>query len=90
MVQKKKEYIIRIGPSDRYRHFHIQEKGKIVFFRIQYETKIQNTWYPVIRYDSAHGFAHRDVLNIRGEIIKTPLFIQDYNDLAHLHFFKSL
>jgi hypothetical protein len=25
-------------------------------------------------------FAHRDLLNIKGEIEKTPLFNQDYND----------
>jgi len=80
MPGKQIEYIIRIGTSDRYRHFHIQEKGKIIFFRIQYETKINAVWYPVVRYDTAHGFAHRDMLNIKGEVTKTPLFNQDYND----------
>jgi len=29
---KTVEYIIRIGSSDRYRHLHISEKGKIVLF----------------------------------------------------------
>jgi hypothetical protein len=80
MSGKQIEYIIRIGTSDRYRHFHIQEKGKIMFFRIQYETRVNNIWYPVVRYDTAHGFAHRDMLNIKGEVRKTPLFNQDYND----------
>ena len=42
MSKKEVEYIIRLGPSDRYRHLHIKEKGKIVFFRIQYETKISD------------------------------------------------
>jgi len=74
------EYIIRLSPDDRYRHYHSIEKGKIVFFRVQYETKINNKWYPVVRYDTAHGFAHRDMLDIRGKVEKTPLFNQDYND----------
>jgi hypothetical protein len=80
MSENQIEYLIRIGPSDRYRHIHIKEKGKILYFRVQYETRIENIWYPVVRYDTAHGFAHRDLLNIKGEIKKTPLFNQDYND----------
>ena len=80
MPKKEVEYIIRLGPSDRYRHLHIKEKGKIVFFRIQYETKISDTWYTVVRYDTAHGFAHRDQLDAKGKVEKTPLFNQDYND----------
>jgi hypothetical protein len=33
-----------------------------------------------VRYDTSHGFAHRDLLNIKGEKRKTPLFITDKND----------
>jgi hypothetical protein len=80
MPKKKVEYAIRIGPSDRYRHLHFQERGKIVLFRIQYETKIGNKWYPVVRYDTSHGFAHRDLVSFEGSVVKTPLFNQDYND----------
>ena len=80
MANKEVEYIIRIGPSDRYRHLHISERGKIVFFRVQYETKIDDIWYPVVRYDTVHGFAHRDLLSMEGRLTKTPLFNQDYND----------
>ena len=80
MSSNKIEYNIRIGPSDRYRHLHIKERGKIAFFRVQYETRINQLWYPVVRYDTAHGFAHRDLLNLKGNAIKTPLFNQDLND----------
>lgn len=80
MPVKKINYVIRIGLDDRYRHFHVQERGKILFFRVQYETKINETWYPVVRYDTAHGFAHRDLMSLNGTIKKTPLFNQDYND----------
>ena len=34
----------------------------------------------MVRYDTAHGFAHRDLMDIKGNIEKTPLFNQDYND----------
>ena len=59
---------------------HFKEKGKIVFFRIQYETKINEKWYPVVRYDTAHGFAHRDFIHFNGSIDKTSLFLQNYNE----------
>jgi hypothetical protein len=65
MGNNRIEYIIRIGPFDQYRHLHIKERGKIVFFRVQYETKINQIWYPVVRYNTAHGFAHRDLLNFK-------------------------
>ena len=80
MGKNRVEYAIRIGPLDRYRHLHIQERAKIVFFRVQYESKVNEIWYPVVRYDTAHGFAHRDLLNHKGDSRKTPLFNQDLND----------
>ena len=80
MSKKTVEYVIRIGPSDRYRHLHIKEGVKIIFFRVQYETKINKIWYPVVRYDTMHGFVHRDLLSFKEKVKKTPLFNQDYND----------
>ncbi len=80
MSKKEVEYTIRIGPNDRYRHLHIKQREKIVFFRIQFETKIKDIWYPVVRYDTSHGFTHRDLLDSRGQVKKTPLFNQDFND----------
>lgn len=74
------EYIVRLGLFDRYKHKHIKEKGEILYFCVQYETMVEGKWYPVVRYDVSHGFAHRDLMNIKGEFVKTPLFIQDYND----------
>jgi hypothetical protein len=80
MSKNKIDYIIRIGLTDRYRHLHIKEKSKILYFRVQYETLVKEKWYPVVRYDTAHGFAHRDLLNFKCEVEKTPLFNQDFND----------
>ena len=80
MPEKAVEYVVRIGTTDRYRHLHIPNKGIIVFFRVQYETRIGKQWHPVVRYDTAHGFDHRDLLDIMGRVKKTPLFNQDYND----------
>lgn len=36
------------------------------------------TWAPVIRYDTAHGFVHRDWVRPDGLVEKTPIPIEDY------------
>lgn len=49
-------------------------KGKVVEFLVQLEMLAGETWKPVVRYDNAHGFAHRDVLDFLGrETEKKPL-----------------
>ena len=80
IMNREVEYLLRLGPADRYRHKHIRERGNIVYFRVQLETMIGNKWYPVVRYDTSHGFAHRDLVNKKGDATKTPIFIHDYND----------
>jgi hypothetical protein len=79
-MSRKVEYVIRLGKADRYRHQHTREKAGIVQFSVQLETLVENRWCPVVRYDTAHGFAHRDLFNRKGEVTKTPVFIRDYND----------
>jgi len=79
-MERTTEYVIRLSPRDRYRHMHVRARDKIVFFRVQLETIVGKNWMPVVRYDTAHGFAHRDLLDRRGQVDKTPLFNQDMND----------
>ena len=49
--------------ENRYRYWHLWVQGAIVEFRIQYEAFIAGHWHPIVRYDSAHGQPHRDVLH---------------------------
>lgn len=50
------------------------ERGQVTIFTIQYETTVGEQTMPVVRYDNAHGFPHRDLLDRRGRIIaKSPL-----------------
>jgi hypothetical protein len=34
----------------------------------------------VVRYDTEHGYAHRDVMDEKGSKRKTPMFTKDYNE----------
>jgi len=51
----------------------------VVEFAIQYEIRWGEEWVPVARYDTAHGFAHRDLFTEKGEVVKTPLGMKDLN-----------
>ncbi len=34
----------------------------------------------MVRYDTEHGYAHRDIFDKKGDKKKTPLFTRDYNE----------
>ena len=39
------------------------DSGQVVYFVAQIETQFGVDWTPVMRYDTAHGYAHCDVLH---------------------------
>jgi hypothetical protein len=48
---------------------------------VQLEINVKEEWKPVVRYDTAHDFAHRDTFHGDGGMEKTPLPIADYNSI---------
>ena len=80
MLAKETKFIIMLTPSDRYRHHHLRFKGAVLNFVVQYETRVGGRWFPVVRYDTRHGFAHRDTLDRKGNTRKTPIFARNYNE----------
>ena len=67
------EYVIHLDDASRKRHYHEFDNGKIVKFVVQLEVLIQGCWKEVIRYDSAHGFAHIDRYYLDGRKVKSEL-----------------
>jgi len=61
----EREFLIYLDAAheNRYRHWHVWERGEIIEFRIQYEALFVGNWHPVVRYDSAHGKPHKDTLH---------------------------
>lgn len=59
--------------EDRLRVKANKIRGRIVSFVVQYEAFIQGQWRPIVRYDTAHRFAHRDVLHPDSSSDKQPL-----------------
>ena len=70
------EYVIPLGENARKRHYHEADKGDIISFAIQLEVLVNDQWKVVIRYDSAHGFAHIDRYYLDGRKVKTELHLK--------------
>ena len=69
----EREFLIYLDPETRlcrYRHYHVWKESQITEFRIQLEVLIGGEWYAVVRYDTAHGRPHRDVLKPNGKQTK--------------------
>ncbi|MBI3536647.1 MAG: hypothetical protein HY070_03655 [Chloroflexi bacterium] len=64
----EKSFVVLLGNdlSDRYRLSCETESGKVVLFRVQYEALIGSEWRAIVRYDTAHGFPHRDLMHPDG------------------------
>ncbi len=78
---KEIEYLIYLTSEskDRLRVSAQKEKGEILEFVVQFESMISGQWHPIVRYDTAHGFAHKDVIKPDGEVVKQPLFFETFN-----------
>ncbi len=77
-----KEFTKRLSPEgdDRLRIKIDTAKGKVIDIVIQFESKIKDKWYPIVRYDCSHGFFHRDLLTPKGEKTKQLIPIKNLKD----------
>ena len=71
----EREYIIPYSMEVRKRHYHKTTKGKVERFVVQLEFEHQGVWKEIVRYDCAHGFAHRDTYNLQGKNAKEELYL---------------
>ena len=44
-------------------------------FVVQLEFEYEGSWREVVRYDCAHGYAHRDSYNLWGKHLKEKLYL---------------
>ena len=75
------EFIYQLAADlqDRLRVRATKNRGRIVSFVVQYEAFIQRRWRAIVRYDTAHRFAHRDILHPDGSVEKQPLNFPSLN-----------
>ena len=73
-------WLIVIAPDEaRIRCWYQRVKNLIIRFAVQLETLSEGAWVPVVRYDNAHGFCHRDALHPDGSQDKTGVFVGNVN-----------
>lgn len=75
----EKRYLIPYSLDTQKRHHHETQQGKVVWFMVQLEVLVQGEWKAVIRYDCAHGYAHRDRFNLQGNQLKEDIGM-DYEE----------
>ncbi len=80
MKFKEESFVYPYAHDTRIRHTHRRIKNRVVGFMVQMEILLNHRWQPVIRYDTRHGFAHRDMVHPDGTEHKTALAVQDYNE----------
>jgi hypothetical protein len=51
--------------------------GRVREVLVQLEVLFEGQWHPVVRYDNAHGFPHRDRLDRAGHVSKTSIDLPD-------------
>ncbi len=68
-----------LNPTNIMRVWFELERGNVVRFMVQLESLFEEKWTPVVRYDTAHNFAHRDLLHPYDETIKTKMETENYN-----------
>lgn len=78
MPIKTVSYIAQLIPDTRRRHTHIRVKGEIISFVVQLEIFVKNRWFPITRYDTVHGYAHKHLFRYSGEQEQTQLFTHNY------------
>lgn len=78
---RSRSWLVDIVPDDvRIRCAYKRRRKRIVRYTVQLEIRHSDTWQPLVRYDNAHGFCHRDTIHADGSEEKTPVFSGDANE----------
>jgi len=79
-MAKKTSYEAVLDKEIRLRVHFTRERNRITSFVVQLEHFANDKWHPIIRYDTAHQFAHCDILRPDGSKEKQPMPVSDYNE----------
>jgi len=74
-------WLVDVVPDEvRLRCSYRRRRKRIVQYTVQLEIHYSGRWEPVIRYDNAHGFCHRDTIHADGSQEKTAVYYGNAND----------
>lgn len=76
----ERSWLVEVAPGEaQIRCTYLRSGRQVQRFAVQLEIEHDGAWVPVVRYDNAHGFCHRDDLHPDGTQDKTPVFVGDNN-----------
>lgn len=61
---KTVNFVVVFEDGVRKRHYHETDRGKVLYFAVQLELRVNEDWKPVVRYDCSHRFSHKDKYDI--------------------------
>jgi hypothetical protein len=77
----QREWLLELLPAEARMRCSYRRRGRrILQYTVQLEIFHSNDWRPVVRFDNAHGFCHRDDIHPDGSQDKTAMFVGDAND----------
>lgn len=78
----EREFLIQLDlPGVIIRVRYQKDRGRILWFTVQLEAILEERWSAITRYDTSHGFVHRDDMRPSGEQFKSgPLVFASYED----------
>lgn len=82
---RTRTFVYNVAGDCRMRHFHRRSGKTVLGFVVQLEIlhPTIGTWTPIIRYDTAHNFVHKDLIHPNDLVEKTPLPIDDYGQALY-------
>jgi hypothetical protein len=77
--RRRLEHFVVTFTQDDEAIVHLEREGRTVAkFSVQYRAKIQGEWRSIVRFDTAHGRAHKDVSYPDGTQETQELRLDDY------------
>jgi hypothetical protein len=77
----RREWVQELVPGHARMRCRYGRRGKrIVEYTVQLEILHEASWCPVVRFDNAHGYCHRDDLHPDGTQDKTATFVGNANE----------
>lgn len=83
---KHVEYVHLLPPTDKVRVRFKKDWGRVLSFAVQYYALVKGQWRSIIRVDTVHGFAHKDIyhyLHGKKYTILLSENLRDYNNLLN-------
>jgi len=74
------EFLSLLDTEMRLRVRFVLDAGVVLQFTVQLEWLSNGQWIGLIRYDTAHGFAHCDTMHPYEPATKTRLPMQEFGD----------